>query len=261
MLWKKEKITIPPINGRKWVTSVETIEGMAVMRIDVVILSGGLGQRIRSVFRGPKGLVPVRGKPIVAHVIDWCLAARPRQIIVAAGYQGKLIQLEISRRYGNRPVGVYVEALPGGTAGCVIPLLGQLDDPFLVVNGDALIEGDLHSMWRDHQQSRVLGTVGVCHTPQADVGRLFVPEGPPGAVAEFQEKGICHYPWASAGVYVFAHQAFRNVKQLPASLESDVLPDLVGIKQLRAFPMKRMHDVGTPQRLKEAERWWSEMIQ
>lgn len=229
------------------------------MEIDVVVLSGGLGQRIRSVFSGPKGLVPIRGKPVVAHVIDWCLAANPRRIVVAAGYGGCELRDELQVRYQSR-VYVHIEEAQLGTAGCIMPLLDELPDPFVVVNGDTLIDGDLRAIWDDHKSGNWAATIGVVQTERHDVGRVRLSGAPPDQVAAFQEKGNQDYPWTSAGVYVLRHQIFPTHLRPPSSLEMDILPALAASGQLRAFPMNRIYDIGTPDRLKEVEhQWWNHL--
>ncbi len=227
------------------------------MAIDIVVLSGGLGTRIRPVFNGPKGLAPVRGKPVVAHVIDWCLGAGPSRIIVAAGYRGRELRNVVYGLYQDR-VDVLTEDTPLGTAGCIIPLLPLLDDPFIVVNGDTLVDGNLPQMWQHHVEAESMATVGVVETDRTDVGRLALQHPPPSRVLEFQEKGATAHPWTSAGVYIFQQNCFKSPPSLPASLETDVLPRLASSGQLQAYPLKRIYDIGTPERFKEVEEnWWT----
>ena len=150
-------------------------------KVEIVILAGGLGTRVRSVFSGPKALIPVHGKPIVAHVIDWCLALDLGRITVAAGYRGNEVQQVIGERYGDG-VEVHLEPELRGTAGCLLPLLPRLGKHFLVVNGDTLVEGDLRSLWRHHVASGAMATIGVVRSERLDAGHIET-QGPSPSVA------------------------------------------------------------------------------
>ena len=227
------------------------------MVIDIVVLSGGLGTRIRPVFTGPKGLVPIRDRPVVAHVIDWCLDFEPNHIVIAAGYRGQELRNFLHDQYLGR-VDIEIEETPLGTAGCIPPLLPQLADPFVVVNGDTLVDGDLRGLWTHHVKAGSAATIGIVKTDRSDVGRVALQHPPPGSVTQFAEKGTALYPWTSAGVYVFQHSCFKRTLSLPASLETDILPRLASSGQLQAFPLNRVYDIGTPERLKEVEEnWWT----
>jgi len=56
--------------------------------VDVIILAGGYGKRLESVWSGaPKCLAPIQGAAALDLVIKWLQGIRPGRIVVAAGYE------------------------------------------------------------------------------------------------------------------------------------------------------------------------------
>jgi NDP-sugar pyrophosphorylase family protein len=219
--------------------------------MDVVILSGGLGTRIAQVFDGPKGLAMVQGRPVVAHVIDWCLRANPERVVVAAGYRGPELKAAVAALYGTR-VEVAIEDRPLGTAGCLYPMFPYLSDPFAVVNGDTLVAGDFAGLWAYHRGIGAQVTVGVFRSRREDVAQLHI-ASVPGIVSGIGRPQGGQDIWANAGVYAISHNV---LKRAAVSLEHDVLPHVAKARRLHAYPMQKVYDIGTPDRLKGVDQHW-----
>lgn len=229
-----------------------------MIAVDVVVLAGGRGTRLASVYQGPKGLVPIRQKPVVAHVIDWCRSAKPNRVIVAAGHRGAELGQVLKILYGS-DVQICIESYPLGTGGCIAALLPSLSDPFVAVNGDALVEGDLNQLVNYHRLSAGLATIGLFQTDRMDVGVIVADQPLPGRVREFIPAQQRATRWANGGVYALAHSVFDGVCGA-ASLEREVLSRVVALGKANGFPLTRVYDIGTPERLKEAEQaWWGEL--
>ncbi|MFC2154104.1 sugar phosphate nucleotidyltransferase [Candidatus Altiarchaeota archaeon] len=137
-----------------------------------VILAGGEGTRMRPfTYEMPKALIPVKGKPLLQHIIDLLRKYEIREIIISTGYLGE----KIKEYFGNgSKFGVNITYLeekePLGTAG---PLkLGKklLNEPFLMFNGDVLANIDLYDMMRLHDENNAVATIAL--TPVEDPSRL-----------------------------------------------------------------------------------------
>ncbi len=86
-----------------------------------LVLAGGLGKRLRSVYRaGPKCMVPVGGRRFLEYLLLWLRTAGFRDAILCAGY--KELQLKHWLGDGSR-FGVHarysVETAPLGTGGAL----------------------------------------------------------------------------------------------------------------------------------------------
>lgn len=223
--------------------------------MQMVILAGGLGTRLRDVVRGPKCLVSVHGRPLLAHLLDFARRAGADDILIAAGYQAAAIRdflaTDPAWAYG---VDMMVEPEPLGTAGALRHALPRLDATFGVLNGDTLLVGDFGSLWKFHLTRAALATLAVVEGGGADYGAVAV-EGMPGRVQAFSEKSEAG-GYISAGLAVMARPVIAALPPGRHSLEREVLPDLAAQGGLYAFPFTRMYDIGTPARLRRADEKW-----
>jgi N-acetyl-alpha-D-muramate 1-phosphate uridylyltransferase len=108
------------------------------MRPDTaVILSAGLGTRMRPLtLTTPKPLLPLAGRPILAHVLERLTDAGVSQIIVNAHYLGDQI-VEFCAAYPSVKVLQETELQETGGALTAMAAKNLLPDaPFYVVNGD-----------------------------------------------------------------------------------------------------------------------------
>jgi NDP-sugar pyrophosphorylase family protein len=230
--------------------------------MEAVILAGGQGRRLTPVFSGPKCLVPVRGRPLLAHVIGYLRSYGVTRILVAAGHLGGEVH-EYVRHTCDDTVDVVIEPRPLGTAGALVPLLPRLSSHFLVVNGDTLLAGDLSAMWQYHLSAACHITLGVVKKAGADYGRVTA-SAIPGPIMTYEQnvsESEQDAGYASAGVYAVSRDALlTGPLRFPLSLERDVLPHWVSLGKVDAFGLDAMMDVGTPERLKEAMDRWLPLI-
>lgn len=111
-----------------------------------MILAAGRGERLRPLTDAtPKPMLNVRGRPLLAHQLDWLITAGISDVVINLHHLGKQIEthfgngknLGIRIRYSHEP-----ELLEtGGGIANALPLLGR--DPFLVMNGDIFTDFSL----------------------------------------------------------------------------------------------------------------------
>jgi bifunctional UDP-N-acetylglucosamine pyrophosphorylase/glucosamine-1-phosphate N-acetyltransferase len=104
---------------------------------EAIVMAAGKGTRMKSSL--PKVMHPVGGRPMVALVVDACLAAGCRRVIAVVGYQQELVREALSD-YGDKVAfAVQAEQLGTGHAvGFTEPLLSGPDAPsdVFVLAGD-----------------------------------------------------------------------------------------------------------------------------
>jgi NDP-mannose synthase len=125
-----------------------------------VVLAGGQGARLRPYTAVlPKPLLPVGDRPVLEVVIHQLSAAGFERITIATGYMGELIELVLSHRYPDRLLLDFVrEDEPLGTVG-PLGTIEELDEPFLVMNGDVLTDLDYSQLLADHVASEATATI------------------------------------------------------------------------------------------------------
>jgi NDP-sugar pyrophosphorylase family protein len=187
-----------------------------------VILAGGRGTRLAPYTTIlPKPLMPIGDKPILDIVIRQLRHHRYTDITLAVGYLAELLMAYFGN--GER-FGVNLkysrEEQPLGTAG-PIALVPDLDDRFLVMNGDVLTAIDYTHMLAQHRASGAIGTIAVYpRSVKIDLGVVEYDEQH--HLTNYIEKPTQHYR-VSMGIYIFEP---RVLQFIPKNQRLD-LPDLV----------------------------------
>lgn len=226
--------------------------------IDIVILAGGLGTRLASVFPDkPKILAPVAGLPILDHQIERLRRQGARRIILALGHLADQVCSHLDEGVEGLDLMTSIEPEPLGTAGAVahaFPLIRS--DHVIVMNGDSLIETDLNAFvsWAT---INAIGA-GLVATRVEQAGRYgLLGLDDHDVVETFDEKPRGDEPgWINAGVYWLDTTSLRMITSKGrGSLERDILPKLP-VGRLRAFRSSgRFIDIGTPDSFVRAARW------
>lgn len=120
-----------------------------------VIMAGGRGTRISELFPDiPKPLIPIEGIPVLEREIISLRDQGFEDIIMTVSHMGE----KIINYFGDgSKLGVeiqyYNEITPLGNAGALFKLREQLgDEPFLLLNADAVFDVDFNRMVRFHQE-------------------------------------------------------------------------------------------------------------
>lgn len=108
----------------------------------VVILAGGKGTRL-GLDGIPKPMVPVNGKPLLEILVENVKASGFKDFVFLNGYLGNVIE----EHFGNGEkwcvnITHITEKTPLGTAGAFKEIESLLNEPFIVLYGDILIDFD-----------------------------------------------------------------------------------------------------------------------
>lgn len=227
----------------------------ALANIDVAVLAGGLGTRIRGVLGDtPKVLAPVAGRAFLGHLLDYLSTYGARRVVLCLGHLADRVTAWLARgdSAGAMDVVCQIEPRPLGTAGALGYVRKELRSSMvLVVNGDTFLDADLRAFVASHRLSGAEASV-LCVSVEdaARYGRVEI--GPDSRIRRFVEKA----PGSgtiNAGVYLFS-SAFldRIIAEGAVSLERDVL-EKAPPGSLHAHVAKaRFIDIGTPESLAAA---------
>jgi NDP-sugar pyrophosphorylase family protein len=136
-----------------------------------MVLAAGRGTRLAPLTdRLPKPLMPVAGRPMLAHILDFLRAGGIDDVVVNLHHLGHLIEQAIGdgRRFGLRVRYSWEPAIldTGGGIKRAEPLLAG--EPFVVANGDSLLELALGRLLEYHEQRRGIVTMVVRPAPDAE---------------------------------------------------------------------------------------------
>lgn len=229
----------------------------AFSSLDIVILAGGLGTRLRPAVSGrPKVLAEIYGRPFIDMLIENLLRVGMQRIILSVGY----LKDHIKDYYVEQGILFAEEESPLGTGGGVknAERLVQ-SDQFFVMNGDSWITGgiDFEAFHNFHRSKNALATIVLTRPrKEKDYGAVFLKED--GKISGFDEKAKedkTHF--MNAGVYLIEKKAFGLMPRGVFSLETDFFPKLVG-GAFYGFPVDgELVDIGTPERYALANKIFS----
>jgi D,D-heptose 1,7-bisphosphate phosphatase len=229
------------------------------VRIDQgVILIGGQGTRHGTLTQSlAKPMLEVGGRPFVEHVIAQIARFGVRNILLVAGYQGALPR---ERYHDQRLLGaklsVLVEPEPLGTGGTLLHAANQLDELFLLTNGDTFFDTDL------------LPLIQLAADPQWNVAMLLrrtenavryghVKLDQRGVIRAFIEKSTDATngdAFVNAGTYVMRRdRVLAAIDKVPCSLEQLLFPRLSATGALSGIVGEGYFvDIGIPESLDAA---------
>jgi NDP-sugar pyrophosphorylase family protein len=176
-----------------------------------VVLAGGKGARLAPYTKIlPKPLMPIGDMPILEILLHQMRRAGIKEVILTVGHLAELLQafFQNGERLGLK-ISYSYEEHPLGTAGPLSLVSEQLDDTFLVTNGDVLTNLNLAKMIAEHRQSGAAATIA-SHARQVKVDL---------GVLEFDEQdNLCGYIekptydfFVSMGIYVFEPRALQYI--------------------------------------------------
>jgi NDP-sugar pyrophosphorylase family protein len=188
---------------------------MCTKKIDVVLLCGGIGERLRPLTKSiPKPLLIVNKKPFLYHLI-WKLKSHSEfgNIILASGYKSHLIKSFVKKyfyKYKN------IKIVDSGN----VDIIQRLKDcsiyikrDFLICYGDTFVDIDLHkyiSYFYKKTKKKLLGGL-VSQYFQVKFGMIefnkktFI-------VNKFLEKPILKNP-INLGYFIFKNKTLLLIKK------------------------------------------------
>lgn len=178
-------------------------------KIDVIILAGGLGTRLRSVVSElPKCMASVCGKPFISYLLDYLKQYEINKVILSVGYlRDSIIQfIDNQKESYDFSFDFAVEETPLGTGGGIkLALTKASTDNVVILNGDTFFDIDVNALIMNHLNSKKDITIAL--KPMSDFeryGNVRLDEN--GQIVEFQEKQFCKKGQINGGVYVLKRE-------------------------------------------------------
>lgn len=200
---------------------------MGTPEVDVVILVGGKGTRLRPLtLSAPKPMLPTAGLPFLTHLLSRIAAAGIEHVILSTSYQAAVFEAEFG---DGSKLGLQIEYVteerPLGTGGGIANVAGQLrHDTVMVFNGDVLSGADLGQMLDFHAAQQADVTLHLVRVSDPRAFGCVTTED--GRVTAFLEK--TQDPptdQINAGCYVFARRVIDRIPRgREVSVEREVFP-------------------------------------
>ncbi|MEI7772192.1 MAG: sugar phosphate nucleotidyltransferase, partial [Chloroflexales bacterium] len=190
-----------------------------------VILAAGESKRTRPLTsHRPKPLIPLLGRPLLAHILDEMVGMIDRATLVV-GYRAQDIVDAFGEMYRGIALRYVTQEQMNGTAGALLAV-GQIDEPFFLLYGDNLVaRADILGVCAERHS-----LAGMRVEDARSFGVLDIVDG--GRVRGVIEKPADPPPGALAnsGIYHLDAAAFPALARITPSPRGEYeLTDLVGL--------------------------------
>jgi NDP-mannose synthase len=175
-----------------------------------VVLAGGRGTRLAPYTHIlPKPLMPIGEMPILEVLLRQMKRAGVEDVILTVGHLATLLRSYFGDGdQWNLHISYSYEDMPLGTAG-PIALIGDLNDTFLVTNGDVLTTLDMKKLLAFHKQKGAAATIAV-HRRQVKIDLGVIQWDGEDCVSGYIEKPTYDYT-VSMGIYVFEPRVLAHI--------------------------------------------------
>ena len=129
--------------------------------IPIVLMAGGLGQRLRPLTDScPKPMLPIAGRPLLERIIERFGVLGFNKFFISINYLGHQIEEHFGTGVRHDVNVSYLrEVKKLGTAGALSLLPANIKGPIIVMNGDLITEFDFRQLVESHRNSGALATM------------------------------------------------------------------------------------------------------
>jgi mannose-1-phosphate guanylyltransferase/phosphomannomutase len=229
-----------------------------------VILAGGQGSRLRPVtFEIPKPLIPVKKKAILAHFVEFLNRSGIKEvgIIINATHERDFKNWYAHQGKSLGPkIKFFVEKKPKGTYGALREVkywVGR--HPFVLANGDSLIDFDFHKLHKFHSEHRPILSLALLRVDNpGEYGRVALKNGKVQNIVPKQKPP--YEKIVMSGFYIAEPEflSLDNPRRKSLNVDRDILPRLIEKEKFMAIPISqsRIYDCGTLARWEKAIKEW-----
>lgn len=205
-------VNILPVvdNHNKILKLLNLKELQTILPIDVVVMAGGEGRRLRPMTESiPKPLLPVGNKPILEHNIDRLINFGIEDFWISVRYLGEKIETYFKDGAAKGVKINYIrEDKALGTIGAVKQILEFRNEHVLIINSDILTNIDYQNFYMEFlTASADLSVVTIPYTVNVPYGVL---ETSNGHIISFKEKPTYTYH-SNAGIYLIRRQMLEYI--------------------------------------------------
>jgi glucose-1-phosphate cytidylyltransferase len=201
--------------------------------LKVVILAGGFGTRLSEYTDTiPKPMVPIGGKPIIEHIMEYYSKFGHNEFYIALGYKGEVIKKYFSNFTKNWKINLIntgADTLTGGRLKRLENFL--IKETFLLTYGDGISNIDINELIKFHENHNKMVTISAVRPP-ARFGALSLKGSD---VIKFKEKTQLGESWINGGFFVINPKFLKLIKGDDTILEKEPLEQVTSLKEIKAF--------------------------
>tara|TARA_B110000967_G_C18854345_1_gene546313 strand:- start:61 stop:1281 length:1221 start_codon:yes stop_codon:yes gene_type:complete len=222
-------------------------------KIDIVILAGGKGSRIKKLINNcPKPLARInKNKMFLDYLLNNICKYNINKIFILAGYKGnKIYKAYHGKNINLVPVKCIVEKKPLGTAGSLLQIKKKISKKFMIINGDTIFDINFDEFKNNKiKKDEIFIALSKSNykSPGARLYNLAIRKKR--VIFKKNSKLI------NAGIYLVNRDFLKNIKPSTFSLENEIIFKLINQKKAKGKIYNNFFlDIGTPKTLKLARK-------
>lgn len=222
-------------------------------KIDIVILAGGKGSRIKKLINNcPKPLARInKNKTFLDYLLNNICKYNINKIFILAGYKGnKIYKAYHGKNINLVPVKCIVEKKPLGTAGSLLQIKKKISKKFMIINGDTIFDINFDEFKKNKiKKDEIFMALSKSNykSPGARLYNLAIRKKR--VIFKKNSKLI------NAGIYLVNRDFLKNIKPSTFSLENEIIFKLINQKKAKGKIYNNFFlDIGTPKTLKLARK-------
>lgn len=198
--------------------------------MNAVVLAAGKGARLGELMKSlPKPLLPIDGKPILEHNIEWCRKNGVDKIFINLHHLPEAIRAHCGdgSKWGVSIAYKQEDSLLG-TSGAVKNFERELGgEPFLVLYGDNWVDYDLAAMARRHAAEKADMSLAVFQLEDVRSSGVATLDAADRVVEFIEKPARGGGGWANMGVYVMNPALLADISPGFSDFGKDVIPRLI----------------------------------
>ena len=220
--------------------------------LDLVILAGGKGTRIKKFSNYPKPIIKFNNLHFLDYLIQNFTTYNFNNIYILAGYKGNQIKKIYNRKKFNlKNINVIIEKSPMDTAGALFNLKNIIKNDFILANGDSILDINIKKFVQKNLNKNLMRI--------ALISKKFTKNKNKLENLTIKENRITfkkNSNYMNAGVYYCSKKLLKFIKKEKKSLENDVIPHLINNKKITGQIIKNKYflDIGTPYYFKKSNK-------
>lgn len=223
-------------------------------------MAGGKGARLAPLSdTTAKLLLPLANKPLIDYLINHLKKNGCDNVIICTGHLGDKIKDYLNKKDYGLQIKLSMEEKPLGTGGALNLIKNQLKKEFFVLYGDVYTTINLGKMLDFHKKKRAIVTAAIhpsSHPKDSDLVE-FNSDARITKILRKPHTQIPENPHNLAALYLVSRDVKKYLlTKTPYDFEHDLLTKLVdeNVPVYGYNTSEVIMDIGTPERLEEAER-------
>lgn len=226
--------------------------------MDIIILAGGLGTRLKNVVNEvPKVMAPVEGKPFLEYTLEYLNKFDINNVILAVGYKYEMIQNYFKDKYKKLNIKYSIETEPLGTGGAIKKAMNYSnEEDIIVINGDIIIKINYNDFYLKHKNKKENNMNNMIAVKKMkDFSRYGIVElDENNYVSNFKEKQYTKEGYINVGAYILNIDSFKNIKENVFSIEKDYFEKIVDKNKILSYQYDDIFlDIGIPEDYNKAK--------